>query len=148
VGYFMATHHLAAALTLESSSALLFSLSICVCVYIFTHWADDRGWAPLTPPTTFFRQGDPAHRRVRATERSRSRFFFCVCCIFIFLSLIFLSSFFLSPFSFFVLLFFYFSSKLRREAQSFINRKVGRIALDDHLLLDSLVFLSVFLLFI
>lgn len=112
MGYFMATHHLAAALTLERALLLLFILSLslflCVCVYIFTHWTDDRGWAPPTPPTTFFRQGDPAHRRVRATERSRSRFFFffllCVCVVFLFFSHSFFFHLFFyppSPFSFF-----------------------------------------------
>ena len=96
---------------LGKSSAALNILSFYVCVYIFTHWTDDRGWAPPTPPTTFFRQGDPAHRRVRATERSRSRFFFffsffLLCVLYFYFSLTLFSfiSFF-SPFSFFVLLF-------------------------------------------
>ena len=134
---------------LGKSSAALNILSFYVCVYIFTHWTDDRGWAPPTPPTTFFRQGDPAHRRVRATERSRSRFFFffffflsAVCVVFLFFSHSFFFHLFFFPLLLFRSSFFYFSSKLQREAQSFINRKVGRIAL-DHLLLDSNIF-SVF----
>ena len=85
---------------LGKSSAALNILSFYVCVYIFTHWTDDRGWAPPTPPTTFFRQGDPA----QCLRRSAAPRY----CIFIFLSLFFLSSLFFppSPFSFFFFLLF------------------------------------------